>query len=389
MKINQNMFTRVEQNLLQGFDLQMVQNVHALPGVFFSDFITEYCNDHRGLKVAFDFSATIEIDLGELKKDETLYDHLAFQIEISFNEDEKEEALAIAASLDHNGFYEGEVTPVLKKMWQLDPIGIAASSVQETLLIQLLDLDGENQLAEKILRFGYKYFLVKDIKRLSQINSVSIEEVENAFIVIKGLDPFPGRRFEQLRVRHVVPEMILSFDGKWDLKFVKEFYPSVQLLKNGSAKEMMNARRFIYQLHQRKNRLEWIVSKIVKRQEAFLLGRGEKGVLSRKEVLKELDISESTLSRILSEKYIDTPIGLFPLGYFFSRPTATISVDQTVEKAKEILKEIIDRENKKTPYPDEILKDLLLSRGVICSRRSVAKYRKGLNISGAYHRACR
>ncbi len=387
--MNQNMFTRVEQNLLQGFDLQMMQNVHALPGVFFSDFILEYCNDHRGLKVFRDYCAPIEIDLGELKKHETLYDHLAFQIEISFEDNEKEEALIIAASLDHNGFYEGEVTAVLKKMWQLDPLGIAATSVQETLLIQVIDLEGEHHLAEKILRFGYKYFLVKDFKRLSQMHGVSIQEIENAFGVIKGLDPFPGRRFEQVRVRHVVPEMVLSFDRKWNLQFVKEFYPSVQLVPNCSAKEMVNAKRFIYQLHQRKNRLEWIVSKIVKAQEAFLLGRGEKRLLSRKEILQDLDISESTFSRILSEKYMDTPIGLFPLGYFFTRPTLTISLDQTVEKAKEILQEIIDRENKKNPYPDEILKELLLSRGVICSRRSVAKYRKKLNISGAYHRACR
>ena len=387
--MNQKVAVKLDQSLLQGYDVQMIQNVLALPGVFFSDFVQEYCKDNGGLKVRSKVFLIDEVDYDQLKQQESLYEHLAFQIETCFAQGEKEEALTIAASLDHNGFYSGKVTPVLEKIWQLDPVGIAAASPQQALILQLQEQEGVHQLATDILKEGYKAFLVRDIKKLSQMNHVSTQEIIRAIEEIKRLDPFPGRRFDCEVVKHIVPEMILSFDGKWHLEFVKEFYPSVQLRRAGSAKKQMDAKRFIYQLHQRKNRLEWIVSKIVKAQEAFLLGKGEKKVLSRAQVIQDLDISESTLSRILSEKYIQTPAGLFSLGYFFSRPTLTPSCDQTVEKAKQLLQKIIDQENKQEPYPDEILKKLLQASGVICSRRTVAKYRKKLHISGAYHRTLR
>jgi len=379
----------VEQNLLQGFDLHMVQQVHTLPGFLFSEFVLEYSRLHRGLKArAFTLSKGGGDQLDYVKK-ESLYEHLAFQIQVSFDASEKKEALEIAASLDKNGFYDGTITPVVEKMWHLDPVGIATASVQKSLFVQLKNLKQEHLLAANILEHGYRYFLHKDLKKIAHIEKVSIDEVEKAFSVIKTLNPFPGRVFQESYVHYITPEMILSFDKKWKLEFVKECYPTVRIVHKGSPKEIADAKRFIHQLHQRKNRLEWIVSIIVKEQGSFLLGEGEKKNLTRKRILEGLNISESTLSRILSEKYIQTPMGLFPLGYFFSRPTATPFVDQSVENAKKILKKLIDQEDKKAPYPDEILKTLLRHQGIICSRRTIAKYRKGLNISGAYHRTCK
>ena len=206
---------------------------------------------------------------------------------------------------------------------------------------------------------------------------------------IKGLNPYPGRGFGRVNQQTIKAEMILEYKDSWHLTFVKDYYPSIELVKNSNEKEMSNAKRFIYQLNQRKKRLEWIVSKIVKRQEKYLLGESDLNSLYREDVLNSLDISESTLSRILSQKYIKTPAGVFALAHFFTRKGANVSLDSSIEKAKKILYEIIEKENRKTPYADQILCDLLLNKGVVCSRRSVAKYRKALSIPGAYHRASR
>jgi RNA polymerase sigma-54 factor len=385
MKITHKISQNLSQHLMQGYDLQMVQNVNLFPGPLFADFVEEYCRETPALRLKGYQDRSYDIDYSLIRKEDSLFDRLSFQIETGFMLEDKEEALFIASSLDSNGFYAGEETPVTCKMWQLEPFGVATRSPREAMLIQLKERSNANRIAYTILKDHYKLFLKNSISGLCKKLSLSFQEIKEAVDVIKTLTPFPGRAFAAEHVQYIKPEMKITFDGKWKMEFIKEFYPSCEIV-NGE-KGLNRAKKFIYQLNQRKNRLEWIVSKIVKRQEAFLLGKGGKESLYRSDLLKEITISESMLSRILSEKYIETPIGIFPLAYFFTRKQKGLAVDNSVEKAKKLLLKLIDGENKNTPHPDQILSDLLKDAGVLCSRRSVAKYRKALNIPAVYQRA--
>jgi RNA polymerase sigma-54 factor len=389
MKMKQKMAARLEQTMVQGFDMQMIQRIQCLPGPQFADFVEEFCLENKAVRLMHNYSKPIVVDFSTIYKEESLFEHLVYQIEISFNQEEKEEAVSIAGDLDKDGFYSGEITPVVKKMWKLDPVGVATLSPKEALLIQLQELGKENSLAYLILSRAYKHFLLKDFGKIARQFLVSLEEVYLAIEQIKVLHPFPGRGFGSFQENYVTAEMQLTFDGKWHLCFVKEFYPTCKIVKNSSGKARQDAKKFMYQLHKRKERLEYIVAVIVKKQGAYLLGEKDLLPLLRKDLLKRLDISESTLSRILSEKYIETPIGIFSLGHFFTKSSGSIAEDGSVKKAKRILKELIEAENKKKPYADELLRKLLLTKGIVCSRRSIAKYRKALSIPGVYHRALR
>lgn len=384
MKINHKVTQNLSQQLLQGYDLQMVQNVHLFPGPLFAEFVEEYCRETPSLRLKNGNQLSYEVDDSLVVKEDSLFEHLSFQIETGFLLEEKEEAYKVASSLDRNGFYQGEETPVVRKMWELDPLGIATKSPREAMLAQLKEQSKEKTLAYHILDIHYNIFLKNSISTLYKKLPNSIEDISAALNTIKTLIPFPGAAFAAHTPQYIKPEIKITFDKKWKMEFVKEFYPSCEIV-NGK-EGLSRAKKFIYQLNQRKNRLEWIVSKIVKKQHHFLLGKGEKEPFYRSDLLAGIDISESMLSRILSEKYIETPRGIFPLGYFFTRKQNGICEENSVEKAKQILLKLIDMEDKKSPHPDQRLVDLLRKEGVHCSRRSVAKYRKSLNIPAVYRR---
>ncbi|MCH9617299.1 MAG: RNA polymerase sigma-54 factor [Chlamydiia bacterium] len=385
MKITHKVSQNLSQQLMQGYDLQMVQNVSLFPGALFAEFVEEYCRETPALRLKGYQDRSYDINYSLIAKEDSLFDHLSFQIETSFMLEEKEEALAIASSLDRNGFYAGEETSVARKMWRLSPLGIATRSAREAMMVQLEESSCKNTIAYQVLKDHYQLFLKNSLSALCKKLPYSSEEIEEAIDIIKTLTPFPGRAFAAGHVQYIKPEMKITFDGKWKMEFIKEFYPTCEIIKG--AEGLNRAKKFIYQLHQRKNRLEWIVSRIIKKQHHFLLGQGEKELLYRSDLLEEMSISESMLSRILSEKYIETPSGIFPLAYFFSRKKGGPCVDTSVEKAKNLLQKLIDQENKQNPHPDQVLSDLLKEQGVLCSRRSVAKYRKALNIPAVYHRS--
>jgi RNA polymerase sigma-54 factor len=381
MKMNQKVAIKLQNQMLQGFDLQMVQSIYELPGYLLSDFVSEYCHNHPALELMFRDNKSLDIDYSWVEEKQSLYEHLAFQIKTGFFLREKEEALNIAASLDRKGFYEGEVTPVLEKIWFLDPIGVGARNPCEALKIQLIDKKRENSLAYKILDESYQYFLKRNISMICKKHKSSKEEAGQAIEEIKTLIPFPGIGFDDQISKHVTAEMILTFDKKWILSFVKEHYPPCRLITTAKGRDKIDALRFIHLLNKRKSRLEWLVAQIVKKQSRFLSGKGELTEFHRSEIEGELGVSQSTLSRILSEKFIETPMGVFSLGYFFSHKSKN-----PVNKAKIILTKLIESENKFKPLTDEELKDSLIVEGIKCSRRSVAKYRQALMIPGAYDR---
>jgi len=381
MKIKQKTVLKLQTQLLQGFDLQMVQKLYALPGISLFDYVEEFCLENKAIEMK-SHSSPHEVNFSLIAQDTSLYEHLLFQIETSFLLEEKERAKEIIASLDRNGFYEGGYCPVLEKIWSLDPVGIATSSPQKAMMVQLEESGKRLSVAYLILSKEYKAFLRDDRKELAKRLSKSSSEIDEAFTEIRKLNPFPGRGFDHDFTSYVFPELKLFFQKKWNLEFVKEYYPSVKLLEGARGKDKVEAQRLIYLLHQRKARLEYIVSQIVKQQDEYLKGKGKRKEVGRSKLLDDLNISASTLSRILSEKYIETPIGIFPLGHFFQKETSG-------KDAKELLKQLIEQENKNAPLSDEELSSKLNEEGVVCSRRTVAKYRKAMMIPGAYHRVNR
>ena len=387
MKINRNISYGLDNILLQGYDLSMLQQVVVLSGRDLDEYIRDYAMDNPALRVIVKdeglYGGVIEVE-----QEKSLYSYLVEQIEVMFSEDEKQEARDIAGNLDGNGFYDGEKTEVVRRMQYLDPVGIVSSDAREAMMVQLREKGMERTLAFEVLEKYYVDFLNRNFDKIGKKMGESREVIEGVVEEIVLLNPFPGRGYGESCRQYIIPEMRIEYEDRWHLIFERDFYPRVELVKRGTAKQVSDAMRFIFQLNRRKERLEKIVSEIVKVHHDFLLEGKSMGVLTRKSMLGSLDISESMFSRILTDKHIMTPMGVYSLAHFFSVEDSG-GGRIAVEKAKKILEEIISGEDVKKPYTDSVLQEKLEQRGVSCSRRRVAKYRKMMMIPGAYHRASR
>ena len=356
-----------------------------------------------------------------LTKTRTLTDHLMWQMTLTrFSEHEQRLAAEIIGNIDDDGYLQisvedlsletgvdtGSIETLLKKIQEFDPPGVGSRNLQECLLVQLRHLGMDGSLAERILSEQIEALEKRNYQLIAKSLGASLDEVFASAKIISGLDPRPGSPFGQEDVHYIVPDIfvhkvgseyvvVLNDEGLPNLK-INSFYRSALAGSTEVDKEdgeyiqdkMRGAVWLIKSIHQRQRTIYRVAKSIIKFQREFLdLGIEHLKPLVLRDVATDIDMHESTISRVTTNKYMQTPRGLFELKYFFNSGIGTTGGDVVAsESVKMRIKDIIADENPKKPYSDQKIVVLLHADGIDIARRTVTKYREMLGVGSSTER---
>ncbi len=293
-----------------------------------------------------------------------------------------------------------EIEEVLAKLQSLEPAGVGARSLQECILIQLRRLPAQTDQAELVISRYFELFAKKAWKELSAITDLSLAELQNVQDIVAGLSPRPGAAYDHdERDVYAEPDLIIAAEnGKLTLELNTRSFPDIQLnayyepflyrRTKDEASSFLSEKyrqwKWLDQaLRQRRETMTRVMNEIMIRQkDYFLNGRNDIQPLTLKEVAEALGIHESTVSRAVKGKMVQTPYELCELKRFFSAKVKDESAGHTSSHTvKAHLRRMIEEENKMKPLSDQKLADLLKeAHGIVISRRTVAKYRDQMNI---------
>ncbi|MCY7916128.1 RNA polymerase factor sigma-54 [Bacillus vallismortis] len=345
----------------------------------------------------------------------TLQDVLKQQsLDMNLTNTEKKIFHYLIHSLDSNGYLEEdmeeaarrlsvsakEAEAVLAKLQSLEPAGIGARSLRECILLQLQRLPNRNEQAEMLVSAHFEAFAQKNWKALSKMTGIPLHTIQDISDDIAALHPRPGLLFARPEQdMYIEPDIfIIVKNGHIAAELNTRSFPEIELqsqyrplLSSGSCQDTASYLSAKYQewrwldraLRQRKQTITRIVSELITRQrEFFLKGRSAMKPLTLREVADCLSLHESTVSRAIKGKTLQTPYGLFEMKLFFSaKAEASGDGDASNYAVKTHLEDLINQEDKTKPLSDQKLADLLNEQhGIQISRRTVAKYRDQLNI---------
>ncbi len=293
------------------------------------------------------------------------------------------------------------VERVLRIIQTFDPPGVGARNLRECLLIQLAARGLGDSLAARIIAEHFDDFKQKKYPELAKKLKVSIQEIQSQCKVISTLDPKPGFEISAGEPQYVIPDLVVEkVDDKYVVYLNDRNIPRLrinhvyqeELLKeskdgNRDAKEFIqsrlkSARWLIQTIEQRRRTMVKVMECIVEKQRAFF----EKGTahlrpLTLQQVASEINMHESTVSRVTTNKYVQTPRGVFELKYFFSSSLGTQDGSEVSAKsAKDTIRRIIGKEDARNPLSDQKIADILKKDGLNIARRTVAKYREQLGL---------
>ncbi len=356
-----------------------------------------------------------------LTKQQTLTDHLMWQLEMSLQESRiREIAEAIIGNLNSDGYLaadfeevrsmgEGEgyslaeVEKALEVIQSFDPTGVAARDLSECLLLQLRHLQVPDTPAELIVRDHMDLLKAHKYREIATRLGCPMEDVLAHVEIIRHLDPSPGLKYNNTRSQYVTPDVYVVKDdhGEYRVLLNEDGLPGLRisrtyrrLLERGAESQDQEAREFVKEkfrsavrliksLDERQRTIMKVAVSLVKKQRAFL----EHGIeriqpLRLRDVADDIQMHESTVSRVVRNKYMYTPKGLFEMRYFFH---ASVHDDRGGEvsslSVKQKIKEIVDREDDAKPLSDAALVKVLEQQyGVKVARRTVAKYRGEMKI---------
>ncbi len=302
-----------------------------------------------------------------------------------------------------------EAEKLLKQIQHFEPLGIASRNLQECLLIQLeaKDINPKiKNIAKKILIDYFDDFTSKKYKNLESNLKITRDELKEAINVIQHLNPKPGEgTLSDTHVQQITPDLIVEkIDNKFVVYLNDRNIPQLRVnpeyemivkkkikkIKSGDEKELKKfikekidaARWFIDAINQRKITLLRVMNIIVEKQKDFF-EYGEKHLkpMIYKDIAEPLNLDISTISRVVNGKYVQSPVGIHELKYFFSEGLETENGETISNKNVKLkIKEIIEKENKDNPLSDEEIAKILNKEGIKIARRTVAKYREQLGI---------
>ncbi len=381
-----------------------------------------YLEDTGSAYPSFAFEEKESLDFERrLSRPENLTSHLLWQLYLSdLDEQGRKIGEYIIGNLDNRGYLSldleeiaadleqplEKVALVLRKIQFFDPVGVAARNLKECLLIQIEHLGLKGSLVERIVRDHLKELEFGHYEKIAEACGVPLEEVEAAIEVIKGLEPRPARNFTDEEPQYIEPDVYVVKEGdEWVVRLNDEGLPRLRIspyyrrllqdpnlpsqAKQFIQKKLRSAVWLIKSIEQRQRTLLRVSESIMRFQRDFL----EKGITGLKplilrDVALDLGLHESTVSRVTTGKYIDTPHGLFELKFFFSTGYTRGDGDQvSTETVKEYIKRIVAEEDPAKPYSDQKIADILKEKyNVKVARRTVAKYRDQLGILPASRR---
>jgi len=315
------------------------------------------------------------------------------EVNVLEEEPKKTELLSAACSFVEN---------VLVKIQQFNPNGVGARSLQECLLIQLDILGESGNLCSRIVKNDMPLLESKDLKKIARRQKQDIEQVIEAYRLIMSLEPKPGREFIANPSHHyIIPDVyIYQKDHEYKVALnsagmprlrISNYYKDLSntleddgsLTKDYILEKVKAGQWLLKSIEQRQKTIYRVTKSILRFQKEFF----EKGIhylrpLVLKDVAEDIDVHESTVSRITTNKYVHTPQGIFELKYFF-----TSGIDQgrgeavSSKRIKDMIMQMVQKENLKSPYTDLQIADVLERKsGIKVARRTVAKYREALNI---------
>jgi RNA polymerase sigma-54 factor len=354
----------------------------------------------------------------------SLGEHLLWQVMMCFT-DEKEKKIGslIVGSINADGYLDiafdelvrmcdaphEEVEKVLTTIQQaFDPIGVSARNLKECLLIQTRHLNLNNRLVFSIIEDHLNNLENKNYKAICRALKVSLEDVIVAVNIIKGLEPKPGRQFSDETPQYIIPDIyvyefeddfviVLNDDGMPKLR-VNSFYKSAISNKkedkiSDNAKEyiqdkMRSAAWLIRSIHQRQKTIYKVMESILKHQREFF----KKGIAYLKpmvlrDVAQDIEMHESTISRVTTNKYAYTPQGVFELKYFFNSSINRVHGGAIASASvQDKIRQIVESEAPQKPYSDDKIAEILEKSNINIARRTVAKYREMLKILPSHKR---
>jgi len=288
------------------------------------------------------------------------------------------------------------IEKILGIIQQFDPAGVGARTIDECLLIQIKSMGKENIYNQKMVKYHLGDIGKKSYKAIANDLNISERKVIEEAGLICSLEPRPGRQYNPVQIKYITPDVTIkkvAEENEYTIAINNEELPMIKInplykkLAQSCGEE--KAKRFLLEkfksaiwllksIKQRQTTIFKVTKYIIKYQKQFL----EKGLshlkpLTLKEVADALEMHQSTISRTISNKYIQTPHGLLPLKYFFSSGVSN-SASSTYIKSK--IHHLIENENHKKPISDQKTADKLNTLGIDIARRTVAKYRESLNI---------
>ena len=351
---------------------------------------------------------------------DTLHEHLIWQLQNSqFSDNDLIIAIAIIDAINDDGYltesveqiFDGlkddldietdEVEAVLHRIQRFDPVGIAARNLRECLLLQLEPFDPKTPgLADvkNIIEHHLDLLAAHDYARLQKKTRRDEQQLHELILFIQALNPKPGDAISKNNAQYVIPDIFVrKVNGQWQASLNPDASPRLKInaiyenhLKNaGRGKDtsymrnsLQEARWFLKSLQSRSDTLQRVGTAIVKRQRLFL-DYGDEGMkpMVLRDIAEELEMHESTISRVTTNKYMHTPRGVFEFKFFFSSHVGTADGGECSATAiRSMVKKLIESENPKKPMSDNKISSLLVKEGINVARRTAAKYRESMLI---------
>lgn len=350
---------------------------------------------------------------------QTLQDYLMWQVELTpFSDTDRAIATSIVDAVDETGYLTvpledilesigdeeidiDEVEAVLKRIQRFDPVGVAAKDLRDCLLIQLSQFDKTTPWLEEarlIISDHLDLLANHDFRTLMRVTRLKEDVLKEAVNLIQSLDPRPGQSIQTGEPEHVIPDVLVrKHNGHWTVELNSDSIPRLQINQHYASmcnnarndgdsqfirSNLQDAKWLIKSLESRNDTLLRVSRCIVEQQQAFF-EQGEEYMkpMVLADIAQAVEMHESTISRVTTQKYLHSPRGIFELKYFFSSHVNTEGGGEASSTAiRALVKKLIAAENPAKPLSDSKLTSLLSEQGIMVARRTVAKYRESLSI---------
>lgn len=356
-----------------------------------------------------------------LSKSPSLWDHLNWQANLTFfDKTDREIAQMVIGNINEDGYLSAteeelaglagvtveKIREIRTKIKTFDPVGAGSTDVREALLAQMDYLKVDDEITRQIVSEHLHLLERSDFSHLAKVLGKSLSDVKTHFEIIKHLEPAPGRKYSQEKTSYVMPDIVVTKeDGDLIVSLNDEGLPRLRI--NGYYRKLLakaasenpeayhflkdklkKALWFLRSLDQRDQTVYKVAKYIVNRQRDFF----EKGIdyikpLTLMEIAREIGVHESTVGRVVANKFMTTPWGVFPLKYFFHKSlVGDFGEGISSLKIKEKIKKLVESEDRNRPLSDIEIGDMLAKNNLKIARRTVAKYRKQLKIPPSHIR---
>ncbi|WP_439214457.1 RNA polymerase factor sigma-54 [Duffyella gerundensis] len=350
---------------------------------------------------------------------QTLQDYLMWQVELTpFTDTDRAIATSIVDAIDDTGYLTvtleeirdgvgsddlalDEVEAVLKRIQRFDPVGVGARDLRDCLLVQLSQYDADTpslKEARQIVSDHLDLLANHDFRSLMRVTRLKEETLKCAMQLIQSLDPRPGQSINTSEPEYVIPDVLVRKIGnRWQVDLNADSLPRLRVNQHyaalgGSSRNdsdnqfirsnLQEAKWLIKSLESRNDTLLKVTRCIVEQQQAFF-EQGEEHMrpMVLADIAQAVEMHESTISRVTTQKYLHSPRGIFELKYFFSSHVNTEGGGEASSTAiRALVRKLISAENPAKPLSDSKLTSLLSDQGIMVARRTVAKYRESLSI---------